>query len=222
MSIPFTPLPVNHFRFVGRNDISLTLQVGFSEDPQDTLPKTNKIAPWKEAEPQNGNDPTSNHPSFDCAIRLRVRMVTGPVLKALPERRRTWQKETVGSTLEWRAVILKKYVLEETPCDYQDRFILVWFDLSLSVLSSSMFMMCVSEETQCDLHDSISITSWIYFEEAIYNDLTWAEPLKVRMEKLLLDGGIPPKMRRAIINGSIKLYSRFLVLQIRNLPMSMH
>lgn len=55
-----------------------------------------------------------------------------------------------------------------------------------------MFMMhTVSEETPCDLHDSILITSWIYFEEAIYNDFTWAEPLKVRMEKLLLDRGIP-------------------------------
>lgn len=71
---------------------------------------------------------------------------------------------------------------------------LFWFDLILSVSSSSMFMMCVSEETQCDLYDSISITSWICFEEAIYNDLTWAEPLKVRMEKVLLDGGIPPNM----------------------------
>lgn len=33
--------------FRGTNDISLTLQVLFSVDPQDTLPKTNKIGPLK-------------------------------------------------------------------------------------------------------------------------------------------------------------------------------
>ena len=48
MSIPFTPVPINHFHFAGPDDISLTLQVGFSEDPQDTLPRTNNIARWKE------------------------------------------------------------------------------------------------------------------------------------------------------------------------------
>ena len=50
MSIPFTPLPINHFHFVGQNDIIIDSpsRIFFSEDPQDTLPKTNKIARWTE------------------------------------------------------------------------------------------------------------------------------------------------------------------------------
>lgn len=69
------------------------------------------------------------------------------------------KKQTVGSMinrfLEWTAVILKKHVSDETPCDYQNRFILIWFDF-VCFIFFHVYDVCIRRDSMWSL--------WFYFD----------------------------------------------------------
>lgn len=113
-----------------RNVISLTLQVLFSVDPQDTLPKTNNIAPWKETRaPQRKwsnfqpsifrwcDSPQGATGDWTCAEGFAGE---APHLKK--KRPLDLWLTDFRNERQW---FWKKHVSDETPFDHQNWFVLI-------------------------------------------------------------------------------------------------